>query len=45
MEIKHEVIINFIKERRKELDYSQNKIASELGISCQAISNWERGIS
>lgn len=40
-----EKIIQFIIKRRKELGYSQNYIASELGISDQAVSNWERGIS
>lgn len=40
-----EKIIQFITKRRKDLGYSQNYIANELGISDQAVSNWERGIS
>ena len=37
--------VSFFTQRRKELGYSQSKIANELGISDQAISNWERGIT
>lgn len=37
--------ISFFIQRRKELGYSQSKIANELGISPQAVSNWERGIT
>mgnify|MGYP003294968863 CR=1 FL=1 len=37
--------ISFFTQRRKELGYSQSKIANELGISDQAVSNWERGIT
>ena len=40
-----EKFINFFINRRKELGYSQSKIASEIGLSDQAISNWERGVS
>ena len=37
--------VSFFTKRRKELGYSQSKIANELGISDQAISNWERGVT
>ena len=40
-----EKFITFFVERRKNLGYSQSKIANDLGISDQAVSNWERGIS
>ena len=43
--MKKEKFIAFFIERRKQLGYSQSKIANELGISDQAVSNWERGIS
>ena len=43
--MKKEKFINFFINRRKELGYSQSKIACEMGISDQAVSNWERGIS
>ena len=36
---------SFFTQLRKELGYSQSKIANKLGISDQAISNWERGIT
>ena len=36
---------SFFTQLRKELGYSQSKIATKLGISDQAISNWERGIT
>ena len=35
---------NFLKFRKK-MNLSQNMIAEELGISVQAVSNWERNIS
>ena len=37
--------IKFFIDKRKELGYSQSNIASNIGISDQAVSNWERGIS
>ena len=37
-------IKNFIK-KRKELGLSQISIADKLGLSVQAISNWERELS
>ena len=40
-----EKFIKFFINRRKELGYSQSKIANEIGISDQAVSNWERGVS
>lgn len=43
--INYEIIIKFLIARRKELGFSQNKIAIELGLSDQAVSNWERSIS
>lgn len=43
--MKKDKFIQFFINRRKALGYSQNKIANELGISDQAVSNWERGIS
>ena len=36
---------SFFAQKRKQLGYSQNKIANELGISDQAVSNWERGVT
>ena len=41
----HENVIAFLINKRKELGISQNKIALELGLSDQAVSNWERGLS
>ena len=43
--MKNEKFVSYFITKRKQLGYSQNKIASELGISDQAVSNWERGIS
>ena len=43
--MKNEKFISFFIEKRKKLSLSQNKIANELGLSDQAISNWERGVS
>ena len=40
-----EKFISFFINRRKELNLSQNNIAEELGISVQAVSNWERAVS
>ena len=40
-----EKFVSFFIDRRRELNLSQNSIAEELGISVQAVSNWERGIS
>jgi len=45
MIMKNEKFISFFIEKRKELNYSQSKIARELGISDQAVSNWERGLT
>ena len=43
--MKNEKFVSYFITKRKQLGYSQNKIASELGISDQAVSNWERGVS
>lgn len=34
---------NFIAQRRKELGYTQQKLAEKLNISFQAVSKWENG--
>ena len=43
--MKKEKFVTFFIKRRKELGLSQSAIASKLGVSDQAVSNWERGIS
>ena len=35
---------NFIRERRKEKDLTQQELAEKIGISDRAVSKWERGI-
>lgn len=40
-----EKIGNFISERRKSKKITQEKIAKKLGITCQSISKWERGVN
>jgi len=35
----------FIAQKRKELGYTQQKLAEQLNISFQAVSKWEKGIS
>lgn len=34
---------SFISKRRKELGYTQQKLADKLNISFQAVSKWENG--
>lgn len=34
-----------IKNKRKELNFTQEYLAKELGISRQAVSKWEKGLS
>ena len=34
-----------IKERRKQAGLSQEQLAEQLGVSRQAISKWESGVS
>lgn len=34
-----------IKERRRKNNLTQEKLAAQLGVSCQAISKWETGIT
>lgn len=34
---------NFIREKRVELGYSQEELATKLGVSKTAVSNWENG--
>lgn len=36
---------NFIRNRRKDLNLSQNELASKINISFQAVSKWETGVS
>ena len=36
---------NFICEKRKELNYTQDELAKALGITKTAVSNWENGNS
>ena len=43
--MKKEKFIAFFTKRRKELGLSQSGIANKLGVSDQAVSNWERGVS
>ncbi len=39
------IISDIIKEQRKRLGVSQEALANEFGISVQAVSKWENGIS
>ena len=41
----NQYIGKYIAERRKELGYTQQKLADKLNISFQAVSKWEQGIS
>ena len=34
---------DYISQRRKELGYTQQKLAEQLNISFQAVSKWESG--
>lgn len=36
---------NRLQQLRKESGYSQDALAEKLGLSRQAISKWERGVS
>lgn len=36
---------NRLQQLRKENGYSQDALAEKLGLSRQAISKWERGVS
>jgi len=38
-------IANTIRERRKQLGWSQEKLAEQLGVSAQAVSKWETATS
>jgi DNA-binding transcriptional regulator YiaG len=34
-----------IKDFRQRLGWSQQKLASELGVALQSVSRWERGVA
>lgn len=34
-----------IREKRKELELTQEQVAQRLGISAPAVNKWERGVS
>ncbi len=38
-------IAEAVSKRRRELDMTQEELASRLGVSAQAVSNWERSES
>ena len=40
-----ERIAKHIRELRIQNNMTQMKLADELGVSYQAVSNWERGVS
>lgn len=36
-------LIDFLRERREQLNYSQEYIAHQLGVSSSSVSRWETG--
>lgn len=42
--MKMEKVGNFIRQKRKDKNFTQKELAKELGVSDKAISKWERGI-
>ena len=34
-----------LRQLRRERDWTQRQVAEQLGVSTQAVSKWERGVS
>ena len=38
-------INQIIREKRKELSFTQEQVAERLGVSAPAVNKWEKGVS